>query len=241
VLPRVGSLTLGASGQFDLRSLMQSFDTTPVYRELLSIDKRDRSAAVFAQDEWNFAPRWTLSGGIRVDYSRYRHDFVSPRAALIYQPSSRSSYKLLYGKAFRNPTAFELFYNDTQAQTIGNPDARPEAASTVEFVAEHKVGARFNGLVSAYRYGIDRLIVGDYTADGLLQYRNADAVRASGVELELNGKPTPWLDLVTSLAIQRAVTTAQDSLLPNSPAAIGKFRVSLPLFHSGLWVGNSLQ
>lgn len=57
----------------------------------------------------------------------------------------------------------------------------------------------------------------------------------------MNGQPTPWLDLVTSLAVQRAVRTAHDSRLPNSPAAIGKFRVSLPVFHSGLWVANSLQ
>jgi outer membrane receptor for ferrienterochelin and colicins len=240
-LPRFGSLTLGATGQFDVRSLMQSIDVTPVHLEHLSIDKRDRSAAVFAQDEWNFAPRWTVSGGVRFDYSRYRHDFVSPRAALIYQPSSRSSYKLLYGKAFRNPTAFELFYNDLEAQTIGNSEAQSEAASTVEFVVERKLAARLNGLVSVYRYGIDGLLVGNYTADGLLQYSNADAVRASGVEFELNGQPAPWLDVVTSLAIQRAVKTAHDSRLPNSPAEIGKVRVSVPLFHSGLWVANSLQ
>ena len=120
-VPRIGSLTLGTMGQWDLRALQQSTNLSPVPEDLLRINQRDSAAAVFAQDEWNLGSHWTLDTGVRYDFSRYRRNFLSPRAALIYQPSEGASYKLLYGKAFRNPTAFELFYTDLAAHTIANP------------------------------------------------------------------------------------------------------------------------
>ena len=240
-LPRAGALTVGTMGQWDVRALLRDVNLSPVHEQLSRVNKRDLFAAVFVQDEWALGPHWALNTGVRFDLSRYRPNFLSPRAALIYQPSGHTSYKLLYGRAFRNPTAFELFYTDLAARTIANPDARPETANTFELAAEHQLGSRMNVIASAYRYGIDDLIVGEYTADGLLQYRNTDTVRASGLEMELNGRPARWLELVGSLAIQRTVKGDQDSRLPNSPARIGKLRAVVPIFKTGLSLAGSLR
>jgi outer membrane receptor protein involved in Fe transport len=240
-LPHFGALTLGTMGQWDVRALQRSVNVSPVSEELLRINELDRSAAVFAQDEWKLGSHWALNTGVRYDISRNRRNFLSPRAAAIYQPSERVSYKLLYGRAFRNPTAFELFYTDLAAQTIANPNARPEVANTLEFVVEYRLGSRMNAIVSAYRYGIDGLLVGEYTDEGLLQYQNSDAVRASGLEMEMNGNPTSWLALVGSLAIQRAVRGDLDSRLSNSPGQIGKLRAVVPIFRTGLSLANSIQ
>ncbi len=240
-LPRFGALTVGASGQFDIHALLQSVDVMPVPQVLLQTDKRDRSFAFFAQDEWALSRHWKVNVGVRFDTSLYRRNFASPRVALFYQPSSLTTYKFLYGRAFRNPTAFELFYTDTQAQTIGNPDARPEGADTFELVVERKLTKRFNALVSGYRYGLHDLIVGEYTADGFLQYRNADNVNASGVEMELNGRPASWLDLTASLAIQRAVNSRYNYPLPNSPGQLGKLRLAVPLRTKSLSLAGSVR
>ena len=240
-LPRVGSLTVGTMGQWDVRALLRDVNLSPVKEELSRTNTRDLFAAVFVQDEWALGSHWALNTGVRYDVSRYRRNFVSPRAALIYQPSPKAAYKFLYGRAFRNPTAFELFYTDLAARTIANPDARPETANTFEFVVEHQLGSRMNVIASAYRYGIDDLLVGEYTAEGLLQYRNADTVRASGLEMELNGYPASWLQLVGSLAIQRAVKSDRDSRLPNSPGRLGKLRAVVPIFRTGLSLAGSLQ
>ena len=53
---------------------------------MLSHD-RVQSAIVglYLQDEWNFAPRWTLHLGGRIDYETYRGVHPSARAALSYQ------------------------------------------------------------------------------------------------------------------------------------------------------------
>jgi outer membrane receptor for ferrienterochelin and colicins len=236
-----GSFTVGATGQFDIRALQESFDVAPVHQQLLSINKLDRSFAIFAQDEFDLARDWKLDLGARFDYSLYRRKFVAPRVALIYQPSPRVSYKMLYGRAFRNPTAFELFYSDEEAQTIANPNLRPEGGNTFEFVVEGKLNPRFNALISAYRYEIHDLIVGNYTSDEDFQYQNSDTVRASGVEMELNGHPTRWLDFVASLAIQRAVNSRSDYPLPNSPGQLGNIRLAVPLFTQRVSLAGSLH
>jgi outer membrane receptor for ferrienterochelin and colicin len=100
---------VGTSAKFDLRALMQNYDVQPVYQQFLNVNKPDRQFAVFAQDEWDLSRKWKLNLAARFDYSALRANSFSPRAALIYQPSTKVSYKFLYGRAFRNPSAFESF------------------------------------------------------------------------------------------------------------------------------------
>jgi outer membrane receptor for ferrienterochelin and colicins len=240
-VPHFGSLTVGGEGRMDLRNLQQTEYDRADQGPSLRIDKRDKSLGVFVQDEWNLTRAWKLDLGTRLDYSAYRHNFISPRAALIYQPSTRVSYKFLYGRAFRNPTAFELFYTDPNAATLANPMARPENETTFEFVIERKLTRHLNALLSAYRYDVNDLLVGEYTAGGEFQYHNDGRDRASGLEMELNGHPLRWLEMVASLAVQRAVNTEQNYPLANSPGQIGKLRLSVPLFTHRLSLASGTQ
>src|SRR5207249_7424545 len=107
-LPHSGSLTVGAAGRLDLRAQQQDVDVKPEYKSYINVDKRDKSYALFAQDELDLTSRWKLNLGARFDYSEYRPDSISPRAALIYQPSDRVSYKVLYGRAFRDRKSTRL-------------------------------------------------------------------------------------------------------------------------------------
>jgi outer membrane receptor protein involved in Fe transport len=240
-VPHFGSLTVGGEGRVDLRALQQTIYDKADQGPSLSIDKRDKSLGVFVQDEWDLTRAWKLDLGARLDYSEFRHTFVSPRAALIYQPSTRVSYKFLYGRAFRNPTAFELFYTDPVAATLANPAARPENETTLEFVIERKLTSRVNALLSAYRYDVSDLLVGEYTAGGEFQYRNAGRNHASGLEIELNGHPVRWLEMVASLAVQRAVNSDRNYPLANSPGQVGKLRLSVPLFIKRLSLASGTQ
>jgi iron complex outermembrane receptor protein len=199
-----GTLTAGAEGKFDLRNIQRSQDVSPAPVEIMNIDRRDKSFALFAQDERRLSNRWKLDLGVRFDFSAYRHSFLSPRAALIYQPPSGWTYKFLYGRGFRNPSAFELYFDDGGRSGAPNPNARPESADTVEVDVERKLGKRMNLVGAAYGYWLRDFLVGVYTDAGVIQYRNAGKIHATGLEIEINGRPSTWLEATASYAIQQS-------------------------------------
>ena len=82
-----GDITVGMEGKVDIRDLLTDSDVSPVPVQYLSTSHPDRSLALIFQDEKKLSERWKLDVGLRFDKSTYRHDFVSPRAALIYQLS----------------------------------------------------------------------------------------------------------------------------------------------------------
>jgi outer membrane receptor protein involved in Fe transport len=135
----VGTLTAGAESELDLRTFQGSQDVSPVPIEFVNINVRDKTSSLFVQDERRLSRHLTLDLGVRVDGSAYRQSFVSPRAALIYQPSINWTYKFLYGRSFRNPTAFDLFFDDGLS-AVANPNARPEKVDTLEVDVERRIG-----------------------------------------------------------------------------------------------------
>jgi outer membrane receptor protein involved in Fe transport len=244
-----GTITAGLESDIDIKAFLTNFDVSPVPVVYLSTRHPDRSLALILQDEKQLSERWKLDLGLRLDKSAYRRDFVSPRAALMYA-RSEWTYKFLYGRSFRDPSAFQLFYGDGIADAA-NPALRSEWADTLEVDAERKLGRRMNLQASAYGYRLHNIIVGVYLPDGLLQYQNSFGIRAEGLELEINGRPTNWLEVTASYALQQS---RDESALENSPEHLAKLRFALPLgrkfdvssgmqYESSRWTlaGNSLK
>ncbi len=225
---RLGTLTVGAQSEIDLRAYQGSKDVEPVPMVFVNIDKRDRTLAFFLQDEKRLSPHWSLDLGARYDLSLYRKNFVSPRAALIYQPSSQWTYKFLFGRSFRNPSAFQLFYGDGFS-AVANPALRPESANTVELDLERRLGKRMNLVAAGYSYWLSNFIEAGFTDAGLLQYQNLGRVHASGVEIEINGRPFNWLETTASYAFQKSTDYDADGSLENSPDHLAKLRFAVPL------------
>ena len=209
---RVGTLTAGLEGKVDLRALQSSQDVMPTAVEFVNINRRDRTFALFLQDERQLSRHWKLDLGIRLDRSHYRPSFVSPRVALIYQPSAAWNYKFLYGRAFRNPSAFDLFYDDG-FNAAANPAARPEKVDTVEIEVERRVGKRMNLIVSAYGYRLHDFLAGVYDSRGLIQTQNTGKIHATGFEMEINGRPWAWLEATASYALQRSTDDIAKNVL----------------------------
>jgi iron complex outermembrane receptor protein len=224
----VGTLTAGLESAVDLRALQAAKDVAPTAVEFVDIDRRDKKLALFLQDEMQLSAHWKLDLGVRLDESYYRQSFVSPRAALIYQPTAAWSYKFLYGRAFRNPSAFDLFYEDGYV-AAANPAARAEKADTVEIDVERKIGKRMNLIVAAYGYRLRDFLAGVYTSSGVIQTQNTGKLHAMGLELELNGRPAPWLEATASYAMQRSTDDIAGSVLQNSPDHLAKLRFAIPL------------
>ena len=225
---RLGTLTVGAQSEIDLRAYQGSKDIEPVPMVFVNINKRDKTLAFFVQDEKKLSPHWSLNLGARYDLSTYRKNFVSPRAALIYQPSDQWSYKFLFGRSFRNPSAFQLFYNDGFA-AVANPGLRPESANTVEVDVERKLGKRMNLVAAGYSYWLTNFLEGVYTDAGLFQIQNRGKVHATGFEIEVNARPFHWLETAASYAFQKSTDYDADGGLENSPDHLAKLRFAVPL------------
>lgn len=220
----VGDVTVGVEANVDIRNLQSNDDVSPAFFSYLNTSHPDRLLALIVQDEKKLSARWKLDLGLRIDKSSYRNDSVSPRVALNYQ-HALWTYKLLYGRSFRDPSAFQLFYDDGLSGA-GNPSLRSEHADTVEFDVERKIGKRMNFQASAYGYRLSDFMVGVFLPSGLIQYQNVGKIEAEGVEFEINGRPTDWLETTASYSLQRSRDSAT---LENSPQSLAKLRFAVPL------------
>jgi len=218
-----GFLTAGSELKFDLRALQSAADIAPVYTQNLYLNKLDRFAAGFVQQEWTLGRKWSFNFGARYDWSYYRSSSFSPRAAAVYQPDSRTSLKLLYGRGFRNPNANEMFFNDGK-QNEGNLALLPEFADTFQIVAERRILRSWRAALSTYHVSERRVIIPDYTEDGLIQFQNASRFTGYGAGAELSGHLFSWLDMSANFQKQKAFLSEQTPA--NSPGNLGRVQFS---------------
>ncbi len=224
----LGTLTVGAQSEIDLRAYQGSKDVEPVPMVFVNINKRDKTLAFFVQDEKKLSAHWSLNLGARYDLSTYRKNFVSPRAALIYQPSDQWSYKFLFGRSFRNPSAFQLFYGD------GFYGGRESGFASGE--REYRRNRRRAKIGTAHEPGSRgiQLLAEQFPRRRLHRCRiisdpKPGRVHATGFEIEVNGRPFHWLETTASYAFQKSTDYDADGVLENSPDHLAKLRFAVPL------------
>ena len=197
------------------------------------LDSRQNSdnLGLFFQDEYQVLHQLSLSLGIRYDHFSTFGGKTSPRLALIYHPWEDTALKLLYGEAFRAPSAFESYYNDGLETQKPNPDLGPETIRTWEVAWEQYFNDHLRAVASGYYYRIKDLI--NLTldpADDLLVFRNLDEVEARGLELELEGRLAGGWEGRISYALQDTDNRQSDETLSNSPRQQLKLNLVAPLW-----------
>jgi outer membrane receptor for ferrienterochelin and colicins len=234
----VGPLTVGVQGFWELRN--QQYNVVDGTAQD-PIGYPDRGMALFAQQQWNLGGRWKVYGGVRLDDTRNFHAFVSPRVAAVYQASTRTAYKLVYGRPFRNPSAFEQFYNDGGLSYAAAPPLHPETANTFEASLERQLVRGLALVLNGFHYRVDRVVDAVTLPGGVLQYRNAGTLRTTGVEFELNGKLWNRVESSASIALQSAQGGQSPDRLSNSPRQVSKARLGVPFFRDRLFLAGALQ
>ncbi len=130
---------------------------------------KDRTYALFVQDEIVLPRNVTLYLGLRYDewktYDGYVNDLnetsnlpktgypkkypsnregtLSPKIALLYKPTEKTTLKTSLGQSFRPPTIYELYRTWTSATSgityAGNPALKPEKITAFDIAIEHKL------------------------------------------------------------------------------------------------------
>lgn len=168
---------------------------------------RDRSRRVFnllLQDEWQLAPDWELTTGIRYDDFSDTGDTFNPRIALVWATRHNLTTKVLYGSAFRAPSFSEL-YAINNPVALGNPDLDPETIDTLELAFDYKPTFDLQLGLSLFTYRARDLIEFIPDLNGTSKTaRNARDQDGYGLELELDWKLSETLRLRGNYAWQRA-------------------------------------
>ncbi len=234
-------VTIGGEYRSLFRQDQKFFDVSP-YAVHLDDRRSDEVWAGYLQDDVDIRRDLVLNAGIRYDHYRLFGGTVNPRVGLIWSPLETTTVKLLYGRAFRAPNAYEAFYNDGNLSMKANPRLSPEKIAAYEAVLEQFVGDHLHLTAAAYHYRITDLIeqVTD-DADGLLVFTNMKEVRARGFEFEAEGKLPHGVEGRASYMVQKTKDDLTGEELTNSPRHMAKFNLVVPLRQGKLFSGAEIQ
>ncbi len=149
--------------------------------------------AMFIQQVYRPVSKISLTIGYRRDFITTYGYASTPRIGAIYQVTKDLTFKFLLGKAFREPSAIELFSQTQQRKS--NPSLNPENLTSVELGVGYRFSQTYYSSLQAYYNSISDLILQVQTTDASpigsitpknpwLQYQNVGRARILGIESE---------------------------------------------------------
>ena len=220
-------VTVGTETQANLKADQSNYNQAPF--ALFLDDRRYYTVpAAYIQDEFSIRKGLILSAGLRWDHYYTFGSTENPRLGLIYSPRARTTFKLLYGTAFRAPNDYELYYASPPNQ-IPDPSLKPETIRTTELVFEQYFASHAHFAIAGFYNDIRSLISQETTVDGSLAFENGESVQSKGIDFELAGKwPNGWQGRL-SYSLQESVDPRTGTTLSNSPSDLVKLNVSAPV------------
>ena len=217
-------ITLGAEYRDDFRQDSSVFDPTAPDQGSYTRTNR-QSYGVYIQGDFEVRTNLHLIGGLRYDQYGDFAPALDPRVALIYNPWEKSTFKAIYGTAFRAPS----FYEFTQAAP--GQVLKPEDITSYELVYEQGIGQHLRSSLSGFYNQMNDLIV---FSSGSFTNFNA---QTKGVELALEGFWAGGIRGRASYSFQDTRDTAAGWDVPDSPNHLLKFNLSVPLVTDKLFAG----
>lgn len=208
----------------------------------VTADIRHRSYRVgaFVNDEWTLRPGLRAVLGARLDRQVDGEHLATPRLALVWEAAPGLVVKLLEGRAFREPNAYESQYQDITARV--NPDLRRESLRARELALDWRAAPQLRLAGSLYRYRVSDLIEQQEVPDQpeLLRFENAGRVDAHGLELEADYVDAAGWRVRGSWTRQSTREQGSAEQIGNSPRTLAKLHATVPLARPALRVGLEL-
>ncbi|MBK8412154.1 MAG: TonB-dependent receptor [Sandaracinaceae bacterium] len=209
--------------------------------------------AVFVQQVLRLHERVAANLGARFDADSLFGVRLSPRAALIFSPTDRSTLRLGYSEAFRAPSAQEL--NDSDPTYTIQPErlnAETVRTADVEFAQRFSrgsfslrvFGSIYEDLV-VQRYATQAefdaalmrgQLVPNAEASGASVWANSDVIRAVGGTVSARGELVEGLDLAMNLTLAFNELRGAGRL-PILPAFYGNARIAYRFGEEGPTLG----
>jgi outer membrane receptor for ferrienterochelin and colicins len=232
-------LTVGFEFRDNFEQKQGNYDLQP-FVQYFSSYKTSNIFSAYAQDEIHLRKNLVLNLGIRYDHYSTFGGTTNPRAALIYSPWDKATFKFLYGQSFRAPNFFELFYSAPGIEP--NPSLQPESVKTMELAWEQYFANHFRITVSGFYYPIRSLISEQVDpTDGNAFFINAGSLDLRGLDFELKRKLPGGLEGTVSYSFQDASNHSARRPLTNSPKHLFQASFSAPLIKQKAFASMDLQ
>lgn len=170
-----------------------------------SLGGKDKTFAVYVQDKWQFAPKWTAYIGGRYDhykkydgYAQYlgeeKNSFASdsyskfsPKISLDYAFNDNTNAYVSYGKSFNPPILYQVYRysNSTRGTYRPNPDLDPETTDTWELGLKKKFGTKTELHADVFYAKTDDYIKLNKEDSSAYFYENAGDAKTHGFEISL--------------------------------------------------------
>jgi outer membrane receptor for ferrienterochelin and colicins len=234
------NLTFGTEFQENLQQDQGNYNINPFLPYIASRSPRSGIWAFYGQDEFALTRKISLSAGVRYDHYYTFGGTTNPRLGLIYHPFSQTVFKLLYGSAFRAPSAYEMYYYGL-GQYQANLHLQPETIKSYELVAEQRLGKRFHLIANVFRNQVGQLITQGLNSSGFLVFRNTTGAHVTGFETELDGRFAGGLQGKASYSYTNDQNALTRQALTNSPKHLAKLNLIVPMLQQKLFVGLEAQ
>lgn len=232
-------LTFGSEWNHRLDVHLLNYDVQP-YASYIDQWTHGDNVGVYAQDEFTITRQLALNAGARYDWYSTFGGTVNPRVGVIYSPREATTFKALYGQAFRAPNAYEFDY--MSSGYLANHSLRPEHVRSYELAWEQGIARNYRFTLTAFYNDLDDLITQQQDPlTGDLYFANNDNAFAYGTEAELEAVWNNGWRARVSYSYAEAEEGGTGERLSNSPRHLGKLNVLAPLHGRKLFAGIEVQ
>ncbi len=200
----------------------------------LDSHQNSRQLTLMAQDEIQLGSANLLTLGLSYNDLGKLGTFWSPRLGMTHDAGQAGLFKLLYGTAFRAPTAYERAYT-TSTFAYGNPNLAPEKMRSLEFSWEKRFSQLSRLTATVYHFHIDKMV----TTDDNGVAANSAHTNGSGLEIEYEQRWSNGSRLRTGYTVQNAAESSHS--FDNSPHQMAKLNLALPTGITHLMAGLEAQ
>lgn len=230
---------IGVDFRDNLAQVQTTHQVDP-FETILDDHRSSLEWALHVQDEFTIAKGLILNAGLRHDQYQTFGGTTNPRLALIYTLRPKTTLKLLYGQAFRDPSNYELYYTDGVSQEP-NPYLLPEKIRTEEMIWEQDLGTSFRFTLAGFANQFTDLISQQTDAqNSLIVFKNVQGVHSQGVEMELSAKTRSGTEGRVSYTLQNVHPSITFGLT-GAPSQLVKANLSVPVARRQLWLGLEVQ
>lgn len=170
---------------------------------------KDKYWALYVQDKWAFAPKWTAYIGGRYDhYTKYdgydnknksvditdskSYSQFSPKLSVDYAWNNDTNLYLSYGKSFNAPILYQLYrytpgMGASAKPIYPNPSLKPETTDTWELGMKKKISKKTDVHADVFYAKTKDYIDKPLFKDGK-QYQNVGEAKTHGFEIAVNQK-----------------------------------------------------